>query len=194
MGEPAWAIATLFPSQGSWSEEAYLGFSAERPSVELVQGTIEVLPVPTDQHQRVQDAIYVDLLAYAQQTGGRARTAGIRVRLASGLFRQPDVVFLSVARLQLRGEDYWSGADLVVEIVSGSAEDRVRDLVIKRREYAKAAIPEYWIVQPDDETITVLQLAGDAYHEHGVFRRGGVVTSPTCPGLQVAVNRVLDAD
>ena len=48
------------------------------------------------------------------------------------------------------------------------------DLVDKRRDYAEAGIPEYWIVDPRGETITVLGLRRGAYLEQGVYRRGAV--------------------
>ena len=193
MGEPAWAIATLFPSQGTWSDEDYLAFSSERPLVELSDGAIEVLPMPTDAHQRMLDALFLLVATHARAAGGRARTAGIRVRLKTGVFRQPDIVYLGPAREHLRGEEYWSGADLVVEVVSGSPSDRVRDLVTKRREYAEAEIPEYWIVDPQQETITVLRLDGEAYVELCTGERGSVVTSKVLPGLTIAVSEILDA-
>ena len=74
---------------------------------------------------------------------------------------------------QYRNQDrFWLGADVVVEVVS--PDDPGRDLVVKRADYAEAAIPEYWIVDPRVETVTVLTLAGGAYVEHGVFSpRGG---------------------
>ena len=56
MSQPAWEIATLFPSQGEWTEEEYLAFSAVHPRVEFCDGRIEVLPVPSDRHQAVLDA------------------------------------------------------------------------------------------------------------------------------------------
>lgn len=49
---------------------------------------------------------------------------------------------------------------LVMEVVSGGPQDRKRDLVIKRAEYAAAGIPEYWIVDPESRRITVLTLVG----------------------------------
>ena len=51
------------------------------------------------------------------------------------------------------------------------------DLVRKRSNYAEAAIPEYWIVEPTTETITVLTLAGGAYVERGVFDREAYASS-----------------
>lgn len=69
------------------------------------------------------------------------RTAGIRLRVAPDVFRQPAIVLLTAAHKHLEGEEFWTAADVVVEVVSGGPSDRVRDLVTKRREYAGAAIP-----------------------------------------------------
>ena len=78
----------------------------------------------------------------------------------------------------------------MLEVVSPDKAER--DLVDKRREYAEAGIPEYWIVNPADETITVLKLDGDAYAEHGTFRRGESATSALLAGFAVRVDAVFD--
>src|SRR5262245_51449816 len=98
MGEPVWALAAYFPEQGAWREDEYLKFSAQHPRVEFSDGRIEVLPVPTDRHQAVLDALMAVLRAYARRVGGRARSAGLRLRLRAGRYREPDLVFLSAAR------------------------------------------------------------------------------------------------
>ena len=61
------------------------------------------------------------------------------------------------------------------------------------RDYAEAGIPESWLVNPLDETITVLQLQAGHYVEHGVFRRGTEATSVVLPEFRVAVSAVFDA-
>lgn len=86
-----------------------------------------------------------------------------------------------------------TGRDIVVEVVSASPEDRVRDLVVTRREYAQAGIPEYWIVDPLAETITVLRLEGDVYVEHAQPGPGAIVVSATLNGLTVPVDHLLRA-
>ena len=86
---------------------------------------------------------------------------------------------------------YWQGADLVMEVVSDDPEDRHRDLVTKREEYARAKIPEYWIADPKLEEITVLWLKGKKYRVHGVFKMGQIATSRLLPGFDVAVSDVL---
>jgi Uma2 family endonuclease len=68
-----------------------------------------------------------------------------------------------------------------------------RDTEEKPRDYAEAQIPEYWIVNPLDETITVLTLDGDAYREHGAFRRGQAAASVLLDGFSVQADAVFDA-
>ena len=81
---------------------------------------------------------------------------------------------------------------MVVEIVS--PDNPERDFVDKRRDYAHIRVPEYWIVNPQDETITVLRLAGSAYVEHGLFGRGARATSVVLDGFGVSVGAVFDAE
>jgi Uma2 family endonuclease len=90
-----------------------------------------------------------------------------------------------------RQNRYWLGADLVIEIVS--PDDPERDTKVKRADYAEVGIPEYWIVDPNDETITVLTLTGDAYREHGTFRREESADSLVLDGFVVSVSAVFDA-
>ncbi len=87
--------------------------------------------------------------------------------------------------------DYWRGADLVVEIVN--PDNPARDLEDKPRDHAEAGIPEYWIVNPLDETVTVLILADNAYVTCGVFRRGEEARSHLLAGFAVRVDAVFDA-
>jgi len=84
-------------------------------------------------------------------------------------------------------------ADLVMEVVSDDEEDRQRDLVTKRREYARAGIAEYWIVDPRTETITVLTLDGEVYRLHGEFRPGSTATSVLIPAFAAPVTAVFEA-
>ena len=77
-------------------------------------------------------------------------------------------------------------ADAVGEVVSES--DPGRDRETKRDEYARAHIPEYWIVDPGEATVTVLTLDGEHYPEHGVFGRGERARSALLAGFAVDVD------
>jgi Uma2 family endonuclease len=57
--EPAWEVALLLPAQGEWSEDDYLWLTDHtRCLVELTDGRVEVLPMPTDEHQRIVLFLY----------------------------------------------------------------------------------------------------------------------------------------
>jgi Uma2 family endonuclease len=191
--EPAWEVALLFPAQGEWSEDDYLWLTDHtRCLVEFTDGHIEVLPMSTDVHQRIVLFLYRALYAFLAARGsGIVLVAPLRLRLRTGRYREPDLLLLLSANDPRRSNRYWTGADLVVEVVS--PDDLKRDLMRKRREYARAGIPEYWIVNPAVEQILVLRLAGTAYVEHGVFTRGTQATSALLEGFMVAVATVLDA-
>jgi Uma2 family endonuclease len=79
-----------------------------------------------------------------------------------------------------------------MEIVSPNAKARRRDLKEKRRDYAKTGIPEYWIFDPREETITVLRLSEESYSVHGESARGEIATSCLLPGFTVDVTAAFD--
>jgi Uma2 family endonuclease len=118
---------------------------------------------------------------------GMVLVAGTRVRLWPGTIREPDIAFMRKEHAGRMINKFWKGADLVMEIVSGGAEDRNRDLKVKRQGYAKAGIPEYWIVDPREELITVLRLDGKEYAVHGEYPQGATATSHLLPGFSVDV-------
>ena len=178
--------------QGLWTEAQYLRLTDHvRRPLEFTDGRLEVLPMPTDRHQVILRFLFLALFPFVRDRGGTALFAPMRLRIREGKFREPDLLLLRNAGDLRRRDDYWRGADLVVEVVS--PDDPERDTETKRLDYAQARIPEYWIVNPIDETVTVLVLDGDAYAEHGVFRRGRRVESVCLEGFSVSVAEVFDA-
>lgn len=186
--EPAWEVAYLFPPQGQWTEGDYLALNTHR-RVELSDGCIEVLPMPTITHQRLIAYLYGLLLSFTSSRDlGEVLFAGLRVRLWPGKVREPDLGFLAKEHAAWVVDEYWQGADLVMEVVSSDPKDRDRDLEQKREEYARAGIAEYWMIDPDEERITVLKLAGKKrYAVHGEFGNGSTATSHLLPGFAVDV-------
>jgi Uma2 family endonuclease len=89
------------------------------------------------------------------------------------------------------GNQYWDRADLIMEVVSD--KNRPHDIKKKRIEYAKARIPEYWIVDPKKETITVLILKGKSktYIEFGTISKGKRAASRLLPGFGVDVTEAM---
>ena len=187
--EPVWDLALLFPYQGMWTEEEYLNLNTNH-LVEFSQGEIKVLSMPTESHQIIVLYLYRLLSAFVERTKlGMILVAPLRVRLWPGKIREPDVVLMLAEHAHRRHEQYWEAPDLVIEVVS--PDYRHHDTVTKRRDYAQAGIPEYWIVDPGEEQITVLVLEEGSYREHRA-RRGEVATSVLLPGFQVEVGELVE--
>ena len=187
-GDWTWEMVAEFPRQGEWTEEQYLNREFEG-LVEYLDGVLEFLPMPTWSHQFIVDFLHDALKHYVRPRKlGVTAFAPVRVRVGPKRYREPDVLFATSQRIKTLQHPA-EGADLVMEVVSPSAEDYERDLVDKRIDYAAAGIPEYWIVDPQQEIITVLTLKPGAteYGVHGEFRTGQWATSALLPEFSVDV-------
>ena len=198
--EERWRLVTpdgdsaidLQPLQGLWTEAQYLRLTdGGRRLIEFADGDLDILPMPTDRHQVIVRWLFLTLFPLTAEIGGTVLFAPLRLRIRAGKFREPDLVLLRDAGDPRRGNDFWTGADLVVEVVG--PDDPDRDIWRKRADYAEARIPEYWIVNPIDETVTVLVLAEDRYTDHGVFRRGQQARSVFLPDCSLDVTSLFDA-
>jgi Uma2 family endonuclease len=186
-------LEEILPRQGQWSEHEYLVLTDHRTRlIEFTDGFLEVLPIPTDKHQAILGFLYTAFLGFIEPRGGKVRFSPLRLRIRSGKFREPDLLLLRDAGDSRRQNRFWLGADLALEVVS--EEKPERDLVEKRGDYAEGRVPEYWIVNPQSQTITVLALSADGYLETGVYRRGEIAVSASLPDFSVVVAAVFDAD
>jgi len=188
-GEPAWDIALLFPVQGSWTEGDYLALDTRR-LVELANGRLEVLPMPTLYHQLLVKFLsrLFDDHVVAHRLGD-VLFAPLPVRLFPGTIREPDLVFLRTGRIRDPKAPV-EGADLVVEVVNDGEENRRRDLVVKRDEYARAGIAEFWIVDPQEQVVQVLVLESGIYRTHAESRPGSEAASVLLPGFRISVTEL----
>lgn len=192
VGEPTWQVAFCYPTQGNWTEEQYLAFDRGGGRlVELVDGRLEVLPMPTFYHQKLVAYLFSMLSAFVKQFQlGEVVFAPMPVHLNKKHYREPDVVFMRPERIA--GREYPELADLLMEVVSEDPESRRRDLEEKRRDYATAGIPEYWIVDLKEQSVTVL-LDGNQYRVHGEFKAGDTATSALLSGFTIDVAELFAA-
>jgi Uma2 family endonuclease len=182
----------LLPLQGLWTVEQYLKLTDQTNQlIEFTDGVIEVLPMPTDKHQAISRLLFLALFTFVERLGGTVFYAPLRVQVRPGTFREPDLLLLLDSNDPRRRDAFWLGADLVVEIVSPDRPER--DTEEKPVDYSEARIPEYWIVNPIEETITVLHLIDDAYTTYGIFRHGESAASLLLSGFTVSVAAVFDA-
>lgn len=188
-GTPTWEMARFHPLQGEWTEEDYLALKP-RQLIEFTNGVLEFLPMPDRIHQDLVKWLFLKLHGFVSTNQlGQAYFAPLRVKTDNKKYREPDLVYLSNERDRQYPDRSRPpfGADLVMEVVSEGEDARNRDLQQKPIDYAAAGIPEYWIVDPENRTITILSLDGTEYFPRGVFGEGEVAESVLLPGFSIAV-------
>ena len=117
-------VEEVFP-QGCWGDDAYLWLTDHtRRLVELTDGYLEILPMPSRGHQRILAFLYSAFHAFLRSTGGEVLFAPLRLRIRQGKFREPDLLVVRDARDARSGDRFWTGADAVVEVIS---PDRPRE-------------------------------------------------------------------
>src|SRR5437773_11833531 len=81
-------IRELLPSQGQWSEAAYLWLTDHTSRlIEFTDGYLEVLPMPTDEHQTMVLLLYELLVAFVRPCGGKVLVAPLRLKIRDGKYR-----------------------------------------------------------------------------------------------------------
>jgi Uma2 family endonuclease len=146
---------------------------------ELIDGELLMVPSPNRPHQWTVIHLGTRLIAFVEENDlGEVYFAPFDVVLSDTNVVQPDVIFVSRERLGIITHANIQGApDLVVEVRSPSTA--YRDLTIKRRLYAEHGVKEYWMVDPEARTITVLLLRNGDFEEVGIYQKGQTLSSPT---------------
>ncbi|MDX2228011.1 MAG: Uma2 family endonuclease [Leptolyngbyaceae cyanobacterium bins.349] len=112
--------------------------------------------------------------------------------------RFPDLVILQEEHLALTKKRLLIRLDmpapqLVAEVVSPGDASRQRDYAAKREQYQQRGIPEYWLLNPATEIITILALKDGQYVESGQFQGSTPIQSPTFPTLPFTAEQVFAA-
>ena len=116
---------------------------------------------------------------------------GIGIRTSISRSRIPDLCVINKDQIINRDiSAILESAIIAVEIVS--PESRTRDYRFKRSEYSVVGIPEYWIVDPTEQKVTVLTLE-EGFYEQVEFRGNERIVSQTFPELALTVEQVLQA-
>jgi Uma2 family endonuclease len=159
---------------------------------ELIEGELFVSCAPGLPHQLVLAKLITKFSVYLEQN-----PVGIAVPGPGAIFSNydaviPDLVFARKDRLDtiVENDRFVAAPELVVEIVSPGSENRGRDLKAKRRLYGKYGVQEYWIVDPENRSVTLLYLRGNILVESHVATEGAEITSPLLPGFSLQVSSI----
>lgn len=174
MTQPAPRLATY---------DDYLALPEDGPRMELLEGRLEVVPGPDVDHKRCGFRLARLLADFVEKHDlGEVFIAPFDVLLGDHDTPQPDIMFVTkahAARIVKRGIE--GPPDLAIEILSPGS--RSRDWVKKQRIYQKYGVLEYWLVDPDARSISVLVLETEGYEPRGDVSGSQPIPSGLFPGL-----------
>ena len=185
-------MSTEAKSTTKLTYEDYCRYPNDGRRHEIIHGDHYVNPAPSTYHQHVSKRLQYQLYTQIELAGhGVLYNAPIDVHLTDHDVVQPDlVVILNAKKLIVTPTKVKGTPDLLVEILSPSSIDHDRHL--KRNLYESCGIPEYWIVDPRDSTVTVLTLdaGASAYSHEAHYRIGDTALSFLLVGFNVDVTAV----
>lgn len=176
--------------------EDFLLFPNDGKRHEIIDGEHYVTPSPNTSHQTIVGNLHLLLGIHLRaHPVGAVFVAPFDVVFSNLDVVEPDLLYVSskrrdtVTKLHVKGSP-----DLAVEVLSPGT--RKTDEVIKRQLYERFAVPEYWVVDPELETIKIHRRTAD-----GVFARaaelslenGDSLTTPLLPGFSAPLADVFAA-
>ena len=181
--------------------EEYLTYEDDTDNrYELIDGELVTLPPESEPNTAIVSYLFLMLV----NSGIAWRCIKLHIceiqvpilREGDAANRYPDLVVLRPEHILLTASRLTVTIDmpppqLVVEVVSPGRVGRERDYDRKRAQYAARDIPEYWIVDPQEQMVAVLRLESGQYVEVGVFQGEQVLVSPAFPQLSLTAQQVL---
>jgi Uma2 family endonuclease len=179
------------------SFEEYLAYDDGTDKLyELFNG--ELIEVPPESGKNVQIATFL-LIQFAALIGYRqVRGHGLELEVnGEPRNRYPDLTILREEHIdQLAKRNTvrlnMSPPLLVIEVVSPGELQRDRDYVAKKLQYQDCGIPEYWIIDPDLQTVLILELSDSSYREVGSFFGKSQLFSPQFPSLNLTAAQIFE--
>lgn len=171
--------------------EDYLLFPEDGLRHEILAGEHFVTNAPSRWHQKaVSNLIYffMDLLR-REPSLGEVYAAPFEVLFSIHDVALPDLVFVSKERLGILTDKNIEGApDLIVEVLS--PRTRQTDETVKLRIYERFGVREYWLVDPQLQTVRVIRRSGLGFASPEELSAEQVLTTPLLPGLEIPVSQI----
>lgn len=135
---------------------------------ELVDGVVIVSPSPTARHQNIVGLIYHLLRVFAIENQSGLPFVELDIHLGKGptgndLVYRPEVSFLGKDKLKGLGNRVVGPPDVVVEVVSPGSKKL--DTVTKKNDYERCGVGEYWLIDPEAESMTFYRRDNDRFVE-----------------------------
>ncbi len=168
----------------------------ENERIEIINGEAVMMAPPSRIHQEISFEMCRQLGNYLEGKRCKAYPAPFAVRLFEkdgdspenvGTMVEPDISIVC-DRDKLDKHGCKGAPDMVVEILSPSTQRH--DRLVKLGLYQRAGVREYWIVNPEDQTVQVFTLSNGLLLPHEVYARDGVAKVNVLDGCFIELRKV----
>ncbi|HBW57499.1 MAG TPA: hypothetical protein DEF27_06700 [Oscillatoriales bacterium UBA8482] len=176
--------------------EDYLSFDDGTENLyELFNGELIQVPPESGKNVAIAGFLFVQFALLIGHLRVRGQGLELEVR-GEPKNRYPDLTIIReehIEQLEKRNTlRFFMAPPLVVmEVVSPGELQRDRDYIAKRMQYQDREIPEYWIIDPSEQKITILQLVEGLYEEQN-YQGNQRIISLTFPELNLTVEQLLE--
>jgi Uma2 family endonuclease len=153
---------TVMPRGRDWTVADLADLPDDGLQYELADGVLLVSPAPRSRHQVVVGELHL-LLRATCPPELQVFLAPLDYQPTNRRSFQPDL--LVVRRTDVGELNIVAPLLLAVEVLSPST--RSKDLLLKRGMYEQSGVASYWIVDPDEPSVTALELRDGCYVEAG---------------------------
>jgi Uma2 family endonuclease len=157
---------------------------------QLIGGELVMTPSPTPFHQSISINLSMMLAPFVKNAGlGKLFAAPLDVYLSDEDVYQPDLIFIRAEHAKgLQKDRLRIVPDLVVEILSPSTA--YYDFTRKKEIYCTCGVAEYWIIDPEQETIEIMIKHGEIYQTEQFLRKPSILESTMFPGFSMKLEDV----
>jgi len=167
----------------------YALFPADGNRHEIINGRHYMNAAPNPRHQFISRHIQFQLIEQIELQGhGEVINAPIDLQLSEVDVVQPDLVVVLKENRIITTTKIKGIPDLVIEILSPS--NRTHDLELKKRLYEQFRIPEFWVVDPEEENVLQFRLTPEGRFSQAEIHTANISWQAAFGTAQVDLRRV----
>ena len=186
------------PADTRFTYDDFVLFPDDGKRHEIIDGEHYVTPSPNLRHQRLVKRLMFEIELYlkANPSSGEVFLSPLDVVLSHWDVVEPDLLFVAGDQTEILTEKNIQGPPaLVVEVMSKST--RKRDAQTKRRLFERTGVREYWLVDPELDTVQVFRPSPEGKLVRAVeltAEDGHVLTTPLLPGCAIDLRELFRND
>ncbi len=159
---------------------------------QLIAGELIMSPSPSFFHQRIQYRLANVLGNFVERNKlGILVGSPLDVYFSEENIYQPDLIFIRADRAHgIRKDKLRVIPDLVIEVLSPSTA--YYDFTRKKEMYCTHGVEEYWIIDPEMETVEIMLKRGEIYQTEAILKKPALLESAMFPGFSMKIEDVFE--